>query len=232
MGRGREAPPPLCLRCPGIAALSLLLAAARGRRCGGGRRGRGRRRRSAAARFPRRVDVRRAAAGRAHRAGLHRRAARRHARHRERALARPPARARLHGELLRPLRARSIARRREAVDEHDGAIGLLGIVGEDDVEGGREYAEELDLGHPVAVAGERIWLDYAAREPGSRRARRAGREGPARLARRRDDRTAAAAAGGALRPVRRSPRAACSRARCSPAARSAAATRTGRASGS
>ena len=54
----------------------------------------------------------------------------------------------------------------EAVDEHDGAIGLLGVVGEDDVDGGREYAEELDLGHPVAVAGERIWLDYAAREPG------------------------------------------------------------------
>jgi peroxiredoxin len=53
-----------------------------------------------------------------------------------------------------------------AVDEHDGAIGLLGIVGEDDVEGGREYAEELDLGYPVAVASERVWLDYAAREPG------------------------------------------------------------------
>jgi hypothetical protein len=53
-----------------------------------------------------------------------------------------------------------------AVDAHDGAIGLLGIVGEDDVEGGRDYAEELDLGHPVAVAGERTWLDYAAREPG------------------------------------------------------------------
>lgn len=54
----------------------------------------------------------------------------------------------------------------EAVDKHDGAIGLLGIVGEDDAEGGRDYADELDLGHPVAVAGERIWLDYAAREPG------------------------------------------------------------------
>ena len=54
----------------------------------------------------------------------------------------------------------------EAVDEHDDAIGLLGIVGEDDVEGGRDYAEELDLGHPVAIANERVWLDYAAREPG------------------------------------------------------------------
>lgn len=54
----------------------------------------------------------------------------------------------------------------EVVDEHDGAVGLLGIVGEDDVEGGRDYADELDLGHPVAVAGEHTWLDYAAREPG------------------------------------------------------------------
>lgn len=58
---------------------------------------------------------------------------------------------------------RQVAR---AVDEHDGAIALLGVVGTDDVEGGREYAEELDLGHPVAVADERIWLNYAAREPG------------------------------------------------------------------
>ncbi len=54
----------------------------------------------------------------------------------------------------------------EAVDEHGGAVGLLGVVGEDDVEGGRDYADELDLGHPVAVASERVWLDYAAREPG------------------------------------------------------------------
>ncbi|HWL33160.1 MAG TPA: redoxin domain-containing protein [Gaiellaceae bacterium] len=54
----------------------------------------------------------------------------------------------------------------EAVDAHDGAIGLLGVVGEDDVDGGRDYADELDLGHPLAVAGERVWLDYAAREPG------------------------------------------------------------------
>jgi peroxiredoxin len=54
----------------------------------------------------------------------------------------------------------------EAVEEREGAIGLLGVVGEDDLEGGREYADELDLGHPVAVAAERTWLDYAAREPG------------------------------------------------------------------
>lgn len=53
-----------------------------------------------------------------------------------------------------------------AVSARDGAVGLLGIVGTDDVEGGREYAEELDLGTPLAVAGERLWLNYAAREPG------------------------------------------------------------------
>lgn len=58
---------------------------------------------------------------------------------------------------------REVAR---AVAEHDGAIALLGVFGEDDVEGGQEYAEELDLGQPVAVAAERVWLDYAAREPG------------------------------------------------------------------
>ena len=54
----------------------------------------------------------------------------------------------------------------EAVDAQDGAIGLLGVVGEDDLDGGRDYADELDLGHPLAVASERVWLDYAAREPG------------------------------------------------------------------
>ena len=54
----------------------------------------------------------------------------------------------------------------DAVAAHDGAVGLLGVVGQDDVDGGRDYAEELDLGQPVAVAGERTWLDYAAREPG------------------------------------------------------------------
>ena len=54
----------------------------------------------------------------------------------------------------------------EAVDSFDGAAGLLGVVGEDDVAGGVDYAEELDLGHPVAVADERTWLNYAAREPG------------------------------------------------------------------
>ena len=56
---------------------------------------------------------------------------------------------------------RDVAR---AVDEHDGAIALLGVVGDDDTDA-QAYAEELDLGHPLAVAGERIWLNYAAREP-------------------------------------------------------------------
>jgi hypothetical protein len=54
----------------------------------------------------------------------------------------------------------------EAVDSFDGAAGLLGIVGEDDVSAGAEYADELDLGYPVAAADERAWLNYAAREPG------------------------------------------------------------------
>jgi peroxiredoxin len=50
------------------------------------------------------------------------------------------------------------------VDGHEGAIALLGIVGDDDAEA-QQYADDLDLGHPVAVAGERVWLAYAAREP-------------------------------------------------------------------
>lgn len=54
----------------------------------------------------------------------------------------------------------------EAVDGFEGAAGLLGAVGEDDVAGGADYADELDLGHPVVVTDERTWLNYAAREPG------------------------------------------------------------------
>ena len=53
----------------------------------------------------------------------------------------------------------------EAVDAHDGAIGLLGVVAEDDAEAAKEYAADLDLGHPVAAADEHAWLSYAAREP-------------------------------------------------------------------
>jgi thiol-disulfide isomerase/thioredoxin len=52
-----------------------------------------------------------------------------------------------------------------AVAEHDGAIALVGVVGSDDT-GAAEYADELDLGHPVAAAADRVWLNYAAREPG------------------------------------------------------------------
>ena len=54
----------------------------------------------------------------------------------------------------------------EAVEGLDGAAGLLGVVGEDDAAGAAEYAEELDLGHPVAVADDGTWRSYAAREPG------------------------------------------------------------------
>jgi peroxiredoxin len=51
------------------------------------------------------------------------------------------------------------------VDGEEGAAALLALVPADDAEGGRDYAAELDLGHPLAVAEERIWLAYAAREP-------------------------------------------------------------------
>jgi len=54
----------------------------------------------------------------------------------------------------------------QAVDGRDGSAALLGLLGEDDEAAGAEYAEELDLGHPVGVASERVWLNYAAREPG------------------------------------------------------------------
>ena len=53
----------------------------------------------------------------------------------------------------------------EAVDGHDDVVALLGIAGTDDADAA-DYAEELDLGHPLAVASERVWLNYAAREPG------------------------------------------------------------------
>jgi thiol-disulfide isomerase/thioredoxin len=52
-----------------------------------------------------------------------------------------------------------------AVGEHGDAIALLGMVAEDDAAAALDYAEELDLGHPIAVAPERVWLNYAAREP-------------------------------------------------------------------
>jgi thiol-disulfide isomerase/thioredoxin len=52
-----------------------------------------------------------------------------------------------------------------AVDERDGAVALLAIVPEDDRDAARDYADELDLGYPVAAAAQRVWLNYAAREP-------------------------------------------------------------------
>jgi len=54
----------------------------------------------------------------------------------------------------------------EAVEGFGGAAGVVGMLGEDDASAGAEYADELDLGHPVAVADEKVWLSYAAREPG------------------------------------------------------------------
>jgi thiol-disulfide isomerase/thioredoxin len=50
-------------------------------------------------------------------------------------------------------------------DEYDDAVALLGVVTEDDADAAVEYADKLDLGHPIAVAPERVWLNYAAREP-------------------------------------------------------------------
>ena len=53
----------------------------------------------------------------------------------------------------------------EVANRHEGAVALLGLVPADDAEGGREYAADLDLGTPLATAGDPVWLDYAAREP-------------------------------------------------------------------
>jgi thiol-disulfide isomerase/thioredoxin len=52
----------------------------------------------------------------------------------------------------------------EVVDEREG-VALLGVVPADDAAGAREYAEELELGYPIAVGDERVWLNYAVREP-------------------------------------------------------------------
>jgi len=50
------------------------------------------------------------------------------------------------------------------VDGYGGAIALLGVVTEDD-DGVDEYAQDLELGYPIAVAGEDVWVDYAVDEP-------------------------------------------------------------------
>lgn len=52
----------------------------------------------------------------------------------------------------------------EVVQEHEG-VALLGVVPGDDAEGAPEYAQELGLAHPIAVGDERVWLNYAVREP-------------------------------------------------------------------
>jgi len=53
----------------------------------------------------------------------------------------------------------------EVVDEHAGAVALLAVVREDDLEGAREFAEDQQLGFPIALGSERVWLNYAAEEP-------------------------------------------------------------------
>jgi len=52
----------------------------------------------------------------------------------------------------------------ETVVEHEG-VALLAVVPGDDAEAAREYAAELEVDHPVAVADDEVWLDWAAREP-------------------------------------------------------------------
>ena len=137
---------------------------ARPRRVRRRRRGRERRRQ------PPRAGCRRASSSRRRllrpsRAGLHGGARGRDAGDRERAVAPASGRAGLHRELRE--RCREIHRAAaEAVDGRDDAVALLGIAGTDDADAA-DYAEELDLGHPLAVAPERVWLSYAAREPGS-----------------------------------------------------------------
>lgn len=53
----------------------------------------------------------------------------------------------------------------KVADAYDDAVAVLGVVPEDDADAAGAYADKLDLGHPVAAAPERVWLDYAAREP-------------------------------------------------------------------
>jgi thiol-disulfide isomerase/thioredoxin len=53
----------------------------------------------------------------------------------------------------------------EAVADHDGAVTTLSVVPADDAEGAADLANEEKVAHPVAVANEDIWLDWAAREP-------------------------------------------------------------------
>ncbi len=52
----------------------------------------------------------------------------------------------------------------EVVKRHEGAA-LLGLVPADDAGPAADYAADLDLGEPLAAAEDKVWLDYAAREP-------------------------------------------------------------------
>jgi cytochrome c biogenesis protein CcmG/thiol:disulfide interchange protein DsbE len=52
----------------------------------------------------------------------------------------------------------------EVVKRHEGAA-LLGLVPADDARPAADYAADLDLGEPLAAADDKVWLDYAAREP-------------------------------------------------------------------
>jgi thiol-disulfide isomerase/thioredoxin len=51
------------------------------------------------------------------------------------------------------------------VGEYGEAITLLAVVPEDDLQGARDYARDLELGDPVAVGDDAVWLNYAADEP-------------------------------------------------------------------
>ena len=50
-------------------------------------------------------------------------------------------------------------------EEYDDAVAVLGVVAEDDADAAVEYADKLDVGQPIAAVSDRVWLDYAAREP-------------------------------------------------------------------
>ena len=60
--------------------------------------------------------------------------------------------------------AEQSAARRRASSTSTRAPPCSAIVGPDDADGAQDYAEELRLGHPIAVASEDVWLNYAARE--------------------------------------------------------------------
>jgi len=53
----------------------------------------------------------------------------------------------------------------QVADSTDGAVGLLGVVADDDRDDAQDYAGQLQLGHALAVADDQVWLSYAAREP-------------------------------------------------------------------